>query len=455
MFHIFFLLNNTAIEYMFKNMTSLIYLNIDSLEINSQTNIDQTFNLLLPGLKICSSQPNMENHISSLNKINNCSDICFINNIKLDIINNECIYSCKDNGFNYEFANICYNNSCPEDTFPIIRNTNESYNGVILCSKSIPEDYYIDENGIYRKCYEKCKTCYGAGNELNNNCKECKYNLTFINDSIYNNNCYEECNYYYYFNENNEYICTENETCYGNYNNLIIEKNKCIDNCSNDDTFKFSFNNICYIECPNKTIYNETENICIEINIIETSLISTEIFNNYFSSMISSSINYNPYFSTFLNYIKDSTNSFFPDNHNSSEKSILSTYNKDKILEYQSISTNLEENNYISSSINQLNYLSDYHSQIINENNYIIDINITGNNEEIHQILIDNILHNFDVSKEKEMVIKGQDNFIFHLTNMENELELLKGNNNNSNKFSIIDLGQCGNLLKKHYQINI
>ena len=34
------------------------------------------------------------------------------------------------------------------------------------------------------------------------------------------------------------------------------------------------------------------------------------------------------------------------------------------------------------------------------------------------------------------------------------ELEILKRKNNNSNKFSIIDLGKCGKLLKEHYNIN-
>ena len=49
---------------------------------------------------------------------------------------------------------------------------------------------------------------------------------------------------------------------------------------------------------------------------------------------------------------------------------------------------------------------------------------------------------------------QGEDNFFFHITNSENELELLKGKNNNTNKFSVIDLGQCGTLLKSYYNIN-
>jgi hypothetical protein len=45
--------------------------------------------------------------------------------------------------------------------------------------------------------------------------------------------------------------------------------------------------------------------------------------------------------------------------------------------------------------------------------------------------------------------------FYFQITNTENELELLKGKSNNTNIFSIINLGKCGTLLKEYYKINL
>ena len=46
--------------------------------------------------------------------------------------------------------------------------TNISY-----CEEKIPEGYYLDKNdGIYKPCYRRCKTCYGPGNSLDNNCIE-------------------------------------------------------------------------------------------------------------------------------------------------------------------------------------------------------------------------------------------------------------------------------------------
>ena len=57
-------------------------------------------------------------------------------------------------------------------------------------------------------------------------------------------------------------------------------------------------------------------------------------------------------------------------------------------------------------------------------------------------------------SKGEERIFKGEDNYYFHLTTSENELELLEGKNDSDIKLSVIDLGQCVNLLKKHYNIN-
>ena len=107
-----------------------------------------------------------------------------------------------------------------------------------------------------------------------------------------------------------------------------------------------------------------------------------------------------------------------------------------------------------SSSINEIKETSNFQNRTNQANNFTNDLIIKGNNEEVYQVILDNVLKNYDISNGKEMVYKGEDNFFFHLTNTENELEHLKGKNNNTNKFSIIDLGECGNLLKRHYKIN-
>jgi len=54
--------------------------------------------------------------------------------------------------------------------------------------------------------------------------------------------------------------------------NIINEKNKYINNCKNDDIYKYEYNNICYQNCPNEIILNETGNICYDQQIIDSTI---------------------------------------------------------------------------------------------------------------------------------------------------------------------------------------
>ena len=137
--------------------------------------------------------------------------------------------------------------------------------GFINCYKN-PEGYYLDiEIGKYKSCHPNCKKCIGEGSSTNNNCEECKSNYSFKDDIEDDNNCYEICDYYYYFNESNNYHCTQNEECPTERNKLILEKNKCIDECKNDNIYKYEYENKCYDNCPNGTISNDY--ICIKTEL--------------------------------------------------------------------------------------------------------------------------------------------------------------------------------------------
>ena len=157
------------------------------------------------------------------NKNSQCTNKCFQDNVKLDIENNVCVENCPK----YE--------------------------------------YYLDVyNKTHRKCYEKCEYCYGQGNEIINNCKECKSNFILLSE-LNDTNCYEKCGYYYYLDENNNYNCTENIICPEEYNKLIEDKDKCINYYKNDDKYKYNFDNKCYKQCPNGTYLYDEENICYNI----------------------------------------------------------------------------------------------------------------------------------------------------------------------------------------------
>ena len=77
------------------------------------------------------------------------------------------------------------------------------------------------------------------------------------------------------------------------------------------------------------------------------------------------------------------------------------------------------------------------------------------NNSEIYYILINNILYTYSSENNKNIIIEGEDDIIFQITNEKNELELLKNNNfSNDYNSSIIDLAECELLLKDKYNIN-
>ena len=189
---------------------------------------------------------------------------------------------CSEESYNMDLCISC------NDNYYQKYNDSTNYNSYVNCYKD-PEGYYFDEfNLIYKPCYLSCKSCDSSGNELEHNCKICKndYNYIFyISGSSYIN-CYIECNYYYYINEYNNSVCTENEICPEQFNKLIKEKRKCIDDCKNDELYKYEYDNICYIECPLGTINNETNNICFNETYI-TYLNETNIpytFETYISS---------------------------------------------------------------------------------------------------------------------------------------------------------------------------
>ena len=260
--------NVNNIKSMFKNCKSLIYLNLISFHLSDSVSMDNAFDSLSSYIKVCANDENIKNILSQKGINNDCFNSCFKPNIKLDIVNNTCRESCLDYGYKYEFNNICYN-ECPEGSYflsddELFRN---NYENISKCFDKNPKGYYLDiKNKIYKKCYKNCKYCYGEGNETINNCIECNDNLTIINNLISNTNCYEKCNYYYYFNESNNLQCTE--ICPENFKKLIKEKNLCIDKCENDDIHMIEYNNICYNKCPNGTylLEGDQEKKCYNIS---------------------------------------------------------------------------------------------------------------------------------------------------------------------------------------------
>ena len=92
-----------------------------------------------------------------------------------------------------------------------------------------------------------------------------------VNDVLYDNIKGE-------FPQNSTFNCSD--VCFTNsQHKLIKEKNKCIDECHNDDTYKIEYNNICYKTCPNGTHNSSNNNFTCEEEEKELQLICDNYYN--------------------------------------------------------------------------------------------------------------------------------------------------------------------------------
>ena len=305
----------TSMWRMFHNCNSLTYLNI-----NLNTKSDLYAYTMFDGcdrtnLKVCLDSVKANRIVIAYPSLNiNCDAVCYYNNIYFCNDNNDicpteykniikekslCINNCQfDEYYNYEYNNRCIH-KCPKRTkidennaflcqdLNCINFYNYEQNG---CIDSIPEGYFLNNSKekTIDLCDSNCKTCEEISTKclscieyyyvnLNNyrceqcqnhckkcdsyeNCLLCDENYILLSNDNINNKCYEKCLYYYYFDELGNYLCTTSEECPQSFNKLINNKNKCIDQCFNDNIYKKEYENICYEECPLYTI--NKNNIC-------------------------------------------------------------------------------------------------------------------------------------------------------------------------------------------------
>ena len=409
-----------TVNNMFSGSSSLIYLDLYSFVLTDTMDIGDIFTGLPPNVIICIHDDDTKSLLSSTNKMFFCSDECAtITNFKIDTINKKCVESCSDTiNSLYEYNNQCYH-ICPTGTVVIdylcVNKDCSIYpENPIQCEDGEPLGFYLDSiNGIYIKCYETCKLCEDSGNTLNHNCRECKSGFRFINDFDNDKNCYEQCDHYYYLDGANNYHCTLEEACPSPYNILIAQKGKCIEQCSNDNIYKYNYLNGCSEILINETTYieNYIEETTYKENIIEKTYIEDNIIsqtnNNDNNINIRSSINNNG-------------------------KDVISTLIKN-------------------SSVDMGKYQCFYDNPLINK---CIFVDIT-NNDNIYDLLKSDLLFKYSIEDDKSFIVEGEDDTIYQITNSKKELDLLKSNNiSDDYNLSIIDFSECEALLKKKYNIN-
>ena len=156
--------------------------------------------------------------------LGNCRENC--SNGYFTDVDQKLICKCTNNIKCY----LCYENhlckSCNTEIGFYPKNDEENIDEFVNCYNN-PEGYYLDNNKYY-PCYSTCKICTEQGNEDYNECTECKEGYEFKLDFANDKNCYNICEFNYYFDENKAYHCTANDDCPDGYSKLIPEQKKCI-----------------------------------------------------------------------------------------------------------------------------------------------------------------------------------------------------------------------------------
>ena len=267
----------TAINGMFESCINLEYININNFDDSNSYNDASIFGNIPENIVICYNESIAKRRIipqiqKKICPVIDCSNNWISKQKKLININNtiECVESCSNTSqYKYEYNGKCYS-TCPNgflyDEYNNITNKckcelekcltcpNVALNKSLckICNTNYypkendplnigefincyyePEGYYLEKNK-YKKCYHTCRTCNSEGNNLIHNCIECNDNFSFhikINDYF---NCYENCNNYFYFDNEKKFHCTLNLSCPEKYPKLKESNNECIKYVIND-----------------------------------------------------------------------------------------------------------------------------------------------------------------------------------------------------------------------------
>ena len=142
--------------------------------------------------------------------------------------------------------------------------------------------YFDEKDKVFKPCYESCKRCDKEGNLNEHNCLSCDSGYIpepETKSTLFN--CVTNCSYSFYFSEFGQYKCTDIPYCPIEVNKYIKEKNKCIDDCKKDATYKYLYNGMCHEKCPDNTF--EENFLCKEINYKKCTISEKDVrLKNFF-----------------------------------------------------------------------------------------------------------------------------------------------------------------------------
>ena len=222
-------------QYMFNECRSLISLDLSSFDTSLVTQFNYTFSGCesLKSLNISNFNTSRVNNME--NMFYKCKSLSYLDLSHFDFS--------KVNNLKYMFSGC--NNLKYIDLKNLIIKDNTQYEGIID-NTLINPIICLDDEESQSKIISLFQGHYS--NDSDN----------------FGNNCYQMCSYFFYFNEN-KYICTEKYECPKIYNKLIYDKNECIKSCNESSEYmyeiKLEFGNQCIMDCP-ENLQVTNENYC-------------------------------------------------------------------------------------------------------------------------------------------------------------------------------------------------
>ena len=153
--------------------------------------------------------------------------------------------ACKDCPSENNENNLCSTCDIEQKFYPKKEDIDKSLKNCYNTSTIDTNYIFIEAELVFEFCYESCQTCVEIGTSTGHKCTSCKNG--YEESTVVQNNCEQHCKYYFYYNENNELICTAGTLCENNYK-LVDSTIKCVKNCN--DEHLFEYNEVCYSICP-------------------------------------------------------------------------------------------------------------------------------------------------------------------------------------------------------------
>ena len=407
------IINNMG--YLFRNCQKLKYLNISNFVTSNVKYMNNLFENCYSLESLDISNFDTSSVINMYSMFNSCTSLISLNLSKFlfnSVFNmSNMFYNCEL----LEYINIHLYNESPQQTKSIKNILDYIPENIVIC---INENN--NKNNLLLEINKKICPVIFCGNDWKTHQKIIKNNKCEVN---------------YLTTTENVILISKEKT-----NNFSEELNV------TGETIKIKESH----EETSFTVY--TTNFISGINFITTDLSKIDVNNTYPSYYnINFSIDETKQVSnTILNNNKEETT-----DKSEEEKFNLTINSSIKIDEINNLDLAISSFNEIESEI-IFNTIKNSNSEIIEMTSEFIESkNYTSEeiNQKLYEHIIGNMLQILEGKNGEEIIFEGKDNFFYQLTNLENELNNLDKKNNNSNRFSKIDLGDCENVLRDEYNL--